>query len=242
MLIAYYSVYSRPWWVTKLVHLPSHALSALTHFIYFCILYSRLQIYSKYGLDLEWNIFTLFGIKRASSRLFSFLNEHSAPAASWLTQNNARQLRISASSTRLSIDFVTSALIVQIVYIPDWLQNLSPSFMSSASSAELRSAGRKHHEEKRQAVREIDPCWEEREISMDCLSNHINRQDCERHINNVKLCKKFWESVENHRRQNRIFPYKPSLQEREQIKRAEMDRIKKSMQEWRERQKTDSNS
>lgn len=110
------------------------------------------------------------------------------------------------------------------------------------SSTESRTDGRNYHEERKSAARDIDPCWEEKEISMDCLSTHLNRDDCARHINNVKLCKKFWESVEKHRRQNRIFPYKPPPAEREQIKRAEMDRIKKSMQEWRENQKDDLNS
>lgn len=65
-----------------------------------------------------------------------------------------------------------------------------------------------------------DPCFSERESSLNCLSEYESSQTiCEEHILNYKLCKDFWVNVRIYRKNHNILPHFPPPEERDQIKR-----------------------
>lgn len=94
--------------------------------------------------------------------------------------------------------------------------------------------GRERWEAEQEKRKLKDPCHEESEISIEC-QNTYGKEKCEREINNARLCKNFWQSVEQYRRENRIFPFSPPPEEREKIKKSEIERIRKMIKEQKEK-------
>ena len=67
--------------------------------------------------------------------------------------------------------------------------------------------------------KEQDPCFIEREQSLECLVEYeSSRSICEKHIVNYKVCKDFWVSVQAYRSRRQIWPALPPPEERDKIK------------------------
>ena len=101
--------------------------------------------------------------------------------------------------------------------------------------------GRERWEEDRKRQKEQDPCFDESNISLEC-QNTYGKDKCEREINNTRLCVAFWRSVEKYRRANHIFPFKPPPEEREKIKQEELERIRKELYEYKEKQEQEKSN
>lgn len=104
----------------------------------------------------------------------------------------------------------------------------------STGKKSQQPSGRERWEEDQKEKRRIDPCYEESAISIDC-QNTYGKDKCGREISNAQLCIKFWRSVENYRRKNSIYPFKPPPEEREKIKKDELERIHRELEAYKKR-------
>ncbi|XP_057666915.1 coiled-coil-helix-coiled-coil-helix domain-containing protein 7 [Diorhabda carinulata] len=67
---------------------------------------------------------------------------------------------------------------------------------------------------------ENNPCLKEQELTYKCFhDNSFDKEACQLQIENYKLCKSFWYSVQKERRKQGVRPVMPPLSERDSIKR-----------------------
>ncbi|XP_060867319.1 coiled-coil-helix-coiled-coil-helix domain-containing protein 7 [Metopolophium dirhodum] len=69
-----------------------------------------------------------------------------------------------------------------------------------------------------------NPCLQEQRLSFKCLQDSFgDKSQCEPQIENYKDCKTFWYNIYKERKNNKIRPYMPSLEERIKIKKEYMN-------------------
>ncbi|XP_064109325.1 coiled-coil-helix-coiled-coil-helix domain-containing protein 7-like [Macrobrachium nipponense] len=74
---------------------------------------------------------------------------------------------------------------------------------------------------------EKNPCTKEHNQSYKCLEdNDYDRNMCAWYFENYKRCKEFWNDIRVQRRRAGIVPNLPPLEEREEIKRQHMERMR----------------
>ncbi|XP_044745521.1 coiled-coil-helix-coiled-coil-helix domain-containing protein 7 [Coccinella septempunctata] len=71
-----------------------------------------------------------------------------------------------------------------------------------------------------------NPCLKEHELTDKCFhKNNFDYEKCALQIENYKVCKSFWHSVQMERRSKGIKPYLPPVEERDRIKEEYFEKL-----------------
>ncbi|XP_045160519.1 coiled-coil-helix-coiled-coil-helix domain-containing protein 7-like [Mercenaria mercenaria] len=89
---------------------------------------------------------------------------------------------------------------------------------------EKRLQNKERFENKKRKVREsqIDgpyrnPCYEEGQMTIRCVSSVKNKTECEKYAANAMKCKTFWKKVVKDRKRKGIDPPLPAIEDRPQV-------------------------